>query len=86
MKKIFPQKLKTGDGIRVITPARSLAMPWMNEELKDTAKARFKELGLNLSFSKHVNEIDEFNSAQKRTEFCAEFLFDEYFSENNKTV
>ena len=63
MPKIFPAKLKTGDGVRVITPARSLAMPWINEELQAQAKARFKELGLNLSFGKYVNEIDESSSS-----------------------
>ena len=67
MKKIFPAKLKIGDGVRVITPARSLAMPWMSEELKERAKERFKELGLNLSFSKYVNDIDEFDSSPIRS-------------------
>ncbi|MBM3232524.1 LD-carboxypeptidase, partial [Candidatus Pacearchaeota archaeon] len=42
---------------------RSLAMPWINEELKEKAIQRFKELGLNLSFAEHVNEIDDFNSS-----------------------
>ncbi len=63
MLKIFPAKLKPGDGVRVITPSRSLAMPWMTEELQTQAKARFKELGLNLSFGKYVMEIDEFSSS-----------------------
>lgn len=63
MKKIFPEKLKKGDTVRVITPARSLAMPWINEELKKVAQKRFEELGLNLTFSKHVSDIDEFNSS-----------------------
>jgi muramoyltetrapeptide carboxypeptidase len=60
---MIPPKLKAGDGVRVITPARSLAMPWINEELKEKAIQRFKELGLNLSFAEHVNEIDNFNSS-----------------------
>lgn len=78
MTKIFPKKLKTGDGVRVITPARSLAMPWMSNELKELAKVRFKELGLNLSFSKHVNEIDEFDSSsiQSRIEDLHEAFTD----------
>lgn len=38
-------------------------MPWMTEELQTQAKARFKELGLNLSFGKYVMEIDEFSSS-----------------------
>lgn len=60
---MIPPKLKAGDGVRVITPARSLAMPWINEELKEKAIQRFKELGLSLSFAEHVNEIDDFNSS-----------------------
>lgn len=63
MQKIFPPKLKQGDGVRVIAPARSLAMPWMSDELKEFAKTRFKEIGLELSFGKHVNEIDDFDSS-----------------------
>jgi len=59
----IPPKLKAGDGVRVITPARSLAMPRINGELKEKASQRFKELGLNLSFAEHVNEIDNFNSS-----------------------
>lgn len=62
MKKIFPEKLKSGDTVRVITPARSLSMPWINDELKQEAKIKFQKLGLNLTFAEHVNEIDEFNS------------------------
>ena len=63
MKKIIPDKLKKGDTVRVIAPARSLAMPWINEELKKIAQKRFEELGLNLTFSKHVNDIDDFDSS-----------------------
>jgi len=58
---MIPPKLKTGDEVRVITPAKSLAMPWINEELKGKAIQRYKELGLDLSFAEHVNEIDDFN-------------------------
>ncbi len=60
---IIPQKLKPGDGVRVIAPARSLTMPFINEELKEAATKRFKELGLSLSFGKNVNELDEFKSS-----------------------
>jgi len=40
-----------------------LAMPWLNEELQKIAIKRLEELGLKVSFSEHVNEIDEFNSS-----------------------
>ena len=48
---MIPPKLKAGDGVRVITPARSFAMPWINDEMKEKAIQRFKKLGLNLSFA-----------------------------------
>ena len=60
---IFPHKLKKDDGVRVVTPARSLAMKWINDELKRIAIKRFEDLDLSLSFGKHVNEIDEFKSS-----------------------
>lgn len=60
---IIPPKLKKGDGVRVIAPACSLATPWITDEAKNIAIQRFKELGLALSFSKHVNEIDDFDSS-----------------------
>lgn len=63
METIFAPKLKRGDSVRVITPARSLAMPWMTTELQERAKERFEELGLRLSFGKYVREIDEFDSS-----------------------
>lgn len=38
-------------------------MPWISDEVKQQAKKKFEELGLNLTFAEHVNEIDEFNSS-----------------------
>jgi muramoyltetrapeptide carboxypeptidase len=60
---MIPEKLKRGDGIRIIAPSRSLKTPWITDDLKKIATQRFKEIGLELSFSKHVNEIDNFNSS-----------------------
>jgi muramoyltetrapeptide carboxypeptidase LdcA involved in peptidoglycan recycling len=41
-----------------------MAMPWLNnDELKEVAQQRFANLGLNLTFGKHIYEIDEFNSS-----------------------
>lgn len=61
MKKIFPEKLKRGDEVRIIAPSRSIKI--LNEEIKNIANKRFVNLGLKLSFGKHVNETDEFNSS-----------------------
>ena len=60
MKKIFPTKLKRGDKVRVIAPSRSMAI--ISKESRDIATKRFKELGLELSFGRHIEEIDEFIS------------------------
>lgn len=61
MKKIFPQKLKRGDGVKVVAPSQSMAIIF--KESRNIAKRRFEELGLELSFGKHIEEIDEFVSS-----------------------
>jgi len=61
MKRIFPTKLKRKDKVRVIAPSRSMAI--ISKESRDIVTKRFKELGLELSFGKHVEEIDEFVSS-----------------------
>ena len=60
---MIPPKLKAGDAVRVITPSSSLSMPWLNKELQEIANQRFKEMGLRISFGKHVHEINEFESS-----------------------
>ncbi len=60
---MIPDKLRDGDEIRVVAPARSLAMPWISKELQEIAKKRFKDIGFNLTFSKNIMEINEFNSS-----------------------
>lgn len=45
-------KLKFGDEIRVISPARSMKI--ITEELREIAKRRFEEIGLKVTFAKHV--------------------------------
>lgn len=61
MQKIFPKKLEKGDLVRVIAPASSLSI--ISEENKHIAGERFDQLGLRLSFGKHVEEKDEFCSS-----------------------
>lgn len=60
MKKIVPKKLKKGDAVAVIAPARSLSI--ISDEIRYIANERFEQLGLTLTFGKHVEESDEFNS------------------------
>jgi len=59
---MFAPPLQKGDTVRVITPARSLALPWMNDELKRLARERLEALGLVVTFGKYVNEMDVFQS------------------------
>ena len=61
MDKIFPNKLKIGDEVRVIAPARSLAI--ISKETREIANKRIEELGLKISFGKHVDEMDDFASS-----------------------
>lgn len=73
---MIPKKLAKGSGVRIVTPARSLSMPWITQELQDRAQARLEALGLVVSFGKHVREIDAFNSSS--TESRAEDLHDAF--------
>jgi muramoyltetrapeptide carboxypeptidase LdcA involved in peptidoglycan recycling len=61
MDKIFPSKLKAGDEVRVIAPARSLSI--ISKETREIANKRIEELGLKLTFSKHAEEMDDFASS-----------------------
>ncbi|MGD0523436.1 MAG: S66 peptidase family protein [Candidatus Microgenomates bacterium] len=58
---MFPDKLKVGDEVRVIAPSRSLAI--ISSESRKIADKRFDQLGLKLSFGKHIEEIDDFVSS-----------------------
>ena len=61
MEKIYPEKLKAGDEVRVIAPSRSMSI--ISKELRETANKRFADLGLKLSFGKHIEESDDFVSS-----------------------
>jgi len=61
MKKIIPEKLKIGDEVRVVAPSRSMAI--ISEELRKIADEKFSQVGLKLSFGKHISENDEFASS-----------------------
>jgi len=61
MKKIYPAKLQSGDELRVIAPSRSMSI--IGADSREIAKKRFLELGLKVSFGKHIEESDEFRSS-----------------------
>ena len=53
---MIPNKLKPGDEVRVIAPSRSMAI--LGEDCKKLATERLEELGLKVTFGKHVMEAD----------------------------
>lgn len=52
-----PEKLRKGDELRVIAPARSLSL--ITPETKAIALERLHHLGFRVTFGKHVEEKDE---------------------------
>ena len=82
MNKVYPTKLKVGDEIRVIAPSRSLVL--ISKETRQIADERFADLGLKLSFGKHVNESDEFVSSS--IESRIEDLHEAFADKNVKAV
>lgn len=59
---IYPAKLRRGDLVRVVAPARSRAMVTEHDHTA-IIEARFADLGLRLSYGDHVDERDDFDSA-----------------------
>lgn len=82
MNKIYPDKLKVGDEIRIIAPALSYSI--FSEELKSIANKRFEDLGLKLSFGKHINEKNDFTSSS--IESRIEDLHDAFNDKNVKAI
>ena len=58
---IYPAKLKLGDEIRVIAPARSLAI--CGNETIEFAKHKLEQEGFIITFSKNSMEMDTFRSS-----------------------
>ncbi len=82
MKTIFPQKLKVGDEVRIIAPSRSSSI--ISKECREIANKRFADLGLKLSFGKHIEESDDFISSS--IESRVEDLHDAFTDQNVKAV
>ncbi len=79
MKSVTPSKLRKGDEIRVIAPAKSFKFSFTEERMA-TAMKRFEKMGLKVSFGKYVYERNEFESTI--IEHRLEDLHDA-FSDNN---
>jgi muramoyltetrapeptide carboxypeptidase len=61
MERVTPRKLRAGDTIRVIAPARSLAM--IDPATRAIADGRLRDLGLRVTFGRHVEDSDAFTSS-----------------------
>lgn len=59
---VFPRKLRTGDTVRVVAPARSRAFV-LEHDHRSVIAERFAALGLRLSYGEHVDERDDFDSS-----------------------
>ena len=59
---IVPRKLRRGDTIRVVAPARSRQFV-AEHDYSDLIGSRFAALGLRLTFAEHVDERDDFDSS-----------------------
>lgn len=58
---IFPDILKPGDLIRVVSPSMSLS--FIKPDQRQMAMDRLSEWGLQVSFSRHAEETDRFHSS-----------------------
>lgn len=61
MDKIYPKKLQKGDEIRVIAPSCSISI--ITPANREIANKRLTDLGFKVTFSKNVEESDEFSSS-----------------------
>jgi muramoyltetrapeptide carboxypeptidase LdcA involved in peptidoglycan recycling len=61
MKVAFPPKLRRGDTVRVVAPARSRSM--LEHDYSATIDTRFADMGLKLTYGRHVDERDDFDSS-----------------------
>jgi muramoyltetrapeptide carboxypeptidase len=62
MDKIIPNKLKNNDTVRVIAPSCSFTL--LSPKNRELANKRFGEIGLKLTFGKHLEESDNFSSSR----------------------
>jgi muramoyltetrapeptide carboxypeptidase LdcA involved in peptidoglycan recycling len=82
MNIIIPEKLKKGDEIRVIAPARSLSL--ISEELKQEAISKLEEQGYIVTFSKNCLEKDMFMSSSIESRVAD--IHDAFRDENVKAI
>jgi len=79
---LVPQKLKQGNEIRIIAPARSLSL--LSEELIKLAKENFEKQGFKITFSKNCEEKDIFMSSSIKLR--VEDLHEAFTDKNVKAI
>lgn len=60
---VFPDKLKQGDEVRVVTPARTIQLAFITEEVRRLAIERLEGMGLRVTFGEHVGARNHFSSS-----------------------
>ncbi|ARN84564.1 peptidase S66 [Candidatus Nucleicultrix amoebiphila FS5] len=80
--KIFAEKLAKGDEVRVIAPSRSLKI--ISADNISYAVKVLESLGLKVTFGKHVNEEDTFQSSSISSRI--EDLHDAFHDKNVKAI
>lgn len=61
---VIPPKLRKGDEVRIIAPSRSMKI--ISDNVAKEATRKLEELGLKVTFGKHIHEADMFLSATKK--------------------
>ena len=84
MAIIVPEKLKKGDEIRVVAPAQSIKLPFITKEFVDNGIRNLEQMGLKVSFGKHIEESDSFDSTSIANRI--EDLHDAFADKNVKAV
>ena len=79
---IKPDKLKRGDELRVIAPARSMCI--LSDDTIQRAVACLEDRGLRITFGKHVHENDLHNSASIENRIAD--LHDAFSDKNVKAI
>lgn len=62
-KRIYPEKLRKGDQVRVVAP--SFSMQLISKPVMEIALNRFKEMGLVVTFGKNTDKKDIFESSSE---------------------
>jgi muramoyltetrapeptide carboxypeptidase LdcA involved in peptidoglycan recycling len=61
--QLIAPKLKRGDRVRIVTPSRSIKLPFITPEIIELAENRLRELGLHPSYGDHIDERNFLDSS-----------------------